>query len=213
MDIRIFPYNNNYFNAAITALCDIGFDYRETRDELIIVCIAPWSIKDVISAYWLQKWTKSKILIVSDSRFFPLAKYLQLQNKDTIEVCHTLEFYSVLGDYLWCGELNSLESEIGTPHLTEKEYFCLRYVMEGISAEKQAISLGVSPKTVFGQRAALAKKLNVKKLAHLISPHILRCHQSSRNNLQPEGFSDERSAPAGRARWHIPHRRAETDRT
>lgn len=179
MQIRTFPRRNHYFNAAISALCDPGFNFRKSKEELIIVCMAPWSIRDVVSASWMKSWVKSKILIVSDSRFFPLAKYLQLQNRGIIEVCHTLEFYGVLGDFLWRGKLYSIEEEIGIPHLTDMEYVSLQYALDGISVEKQAMSMGLSSKTVFAHRAASAKKLNVKKLSHLISPKILNAYRNS----------------------------------
>lgn len=179
MEIRTFPRRNNYFNAAISALCDAGFHFRKKREELIIVCMASWSVRDVVSAFWLKYWVKSKILIVSDSRFLPLAKYFQIQNRDIIEICHTSEFYGVLGDFLWRGKLYSIKQEIGTPHLTDMEYVSLHYALEGISVEKQAMSMGLSTKTVFTHRAASARKLGVKKLSHLVSPKILNTYRSS----------------------------------
>lgn len=180
MEIRTFPRRNNYFNAGISALCDAGFHFRKSKEELIIVCMAPWSVRDVVSASWMKSWVESKILIVSDSRFFPLAKYLQLQNRDIIEVCHTLEFYGVLRDLLWQGKLYSIKQEVGTPHLTDMEYVSLQYALDGISAEKQAMSMGLSSKTVFTHRAASARKLSVKKLSHLLSPKILNSSSSLR---------------------------------
>ena len=179
MEIRTFPSRNNYFNAAISALCDTGFNFREKREELIIVCIASWSVRDVVSANWLKYWIASKILIISDSRFLPLAKYFQIKNRDNIEVCHISEFYGVLGDFLWRGKLYSIKQEIGTSHLTDMEYVSLHYALEGISVEKQAMSMGLSTKTVFTHRAASARKLSVKKLSHLVSPKILNAYQSS----------------------------------
>lgn len=180
MEILTFPRGNIFFNAAIYALCDAKVHFRKSREELIIVCIAPWSLKDVVSAYWLKSWDRSKILIVSDSRFFPLAKYLQIQNRNIIEVCHTLEFYGVLRDFLWRGKLYSIKKDIGIPHLTDMEYISLQYALDGISAKKQAMSMGLSSKTVFTHRAASARKLNVKKLSHLLSPKILNTLPSSR---------------------------------
>lgn len=178
MKIQTFPRRNNYFNAAISALCDAGFRFRKKkREELTIVCMASWSVRDVVSAYWLKYWVKSRILIVSDSRFLPLAKYFQIQNRKFIEVCHTSEFYGVLGDFLWRGELYSIKQEIGTPHLTDMEYVSLRDALEGISVEKQAKSMGLSTKTVCSHRAASVRKLSVKKLSHLVSPKILNAYQ------------------------------------
>lgn len=179
MDIRTFPHTNNYFNAGISALYDSGFHFRKIKEELIIVCMASWSVRDVALASWIKSWNKSKVLIVSDSRFFPLAKYLQLKNRDIIEVCHTSEFYGVLGDFLWRGKLYSIKHEAGTPHLTDMEYVSLQYALNGISVEKQALYMGLSSKTVFAHRAASARKLNVKKLPHLLSPRILNSSPSS----------------------------------
>lgn len=179
MEIRTFPRRNNYFNAAISALWDAGFHFRKKKEELIIVCIASWSVRDVVSACWMKYWIKSKILIVSDSRFLPLAKYFQMQNRDIIEVCHTTEFYGVLGDFLWRGKLYSIKQEIDTPYLTDMEYVSLQYALEGISVKKQAMSMGLSTKTVFTHRSASARKLSVKKLSHLVSPKILNAYQSS----------------------------------
>lgn len=173
MKIRTFPLRNNYFNAGISALCDSGFHFRKSKGELTIVCMAPWSVRDVVLASWMKSWAESKILIVSDRRFFPLAKYLQLQNREFIEVCHTSEFYGVLGDFLWRGKLYNIKQEVGTPHLTDMEYVSLQYALDGISVEKQAIFMGLSSKTVFSHRAASARKLCVKKLSHLLSPKIL----------------------------------------
>lgn len=173
MEIKTFPRKNNYFNAGISALCDAGFYFRKSSEDLMIVCMAPWSIRDVVFASWMKSWAKTKILIVSDSRFFPLAKYLQLKNRDIIEVCHTSEFYGVLGDFLWEGKLYSIKQEVGTPHLTDTEYVSLQYALDGISAHRQARVMGMCYKTVYAHRGALAKKLNVKKLSHLLSPKIL----------------------------------------
>ncbi|MEI2606847.1 LuxR C-terminal-related transcriptional regulator [Erwinia aphidicola] len=174
MKIRAFPSINQYFNTALSALCDEGFNFREKkREEIIIVCMASWSLQDVVSAFWLKYWDKSKILIVSDSRFLPIAKYFQIKNRDIIEICHTLEFYGVLEDYLWRGKLYSIKQEFDTPHLTDMEYVSLHYALEGISVEKQAMSMGLSTKTIFTHRAASARKLRVKKLSHLFSPKIL----------------------------------------
>lgn len=178
MEIRTFPSSNNYFNAGIASLYDPAFHFRRNEEELIIVCIASWSIRDVVSASWLKRWVKSKILIVSDSRFFPLAKYLQLQNRDIIEVCHTSEFYSVLGDFLWRGKLYRIKEAIGETHLTDMEYISLQYALDGVSAEKQARNMGLCSKTVFTHRAASARKFNVKKISHLFSPRILNSSQS-----------------------------------
>jgi len=176
MKIQTFPRSNNYFNAAISALCDPIFHLQKKRQELVIVCMASWSVRDVVSAYWLKHWIKSKVLIVSDSRFLPLAKYFQIQNRNFIEVCHTSEFYGVLGDFLWRGELYSIKQESCPSHLTEMEYVSLHYALKGISAERQAKSMRLSTKTVFTHRAASAKKLSVKKLSHLVSPKILNAY-------------------------------------
>lgn len=173
MELNVFPRWNNYFNAGVSALCDEGFNFRKCKEQLTIVCMASWSVRDVIYANWIKRWGRSKVLIVSDSRFFPLAKYLQLQNRGIVEVCHTLEFYDVLGDYLWRGKLDRIEQEIETPHLTEMEYVSLQYALGGVSAEEQAIFMGLCSKTVFSHRSASARKLNVKKLSHLLSSRIL----------------------------------------
>lgn len=173
MDIKIFPRSNNYYYAGISALYDERFRFNENKEDLMIVCITHWSFRDVVSANWIRKWIKSKILIVSDSRFMPLAKYLQMKNRDIVEVCHTLELNSILGDYLWRGKLYRIEQDICTPHLTDMEYFSLQYALDGISVEKQALSMGLCSKTVFSHRSASARKLSVKKLSHLLSPKIL----------------------------------------
>ena len=177
MKIQTFPRSNNFFNAAISALCDPGFHFRKKREELIIVCMASWSVREVVSAYWLKHWVKSQVLIVSDSRFLPLAKYFQIQNRKFIEVCHISEFYGVLGDFLWRGELYSIKQESCPSHLTEMEYVSLHYALEGISVEKQAKSMGLSIKTISTHRAASARKLSVRKLSHLVSPKILNAYQ------------------------------------
>lgn len=180
MEIQTFPCRNNYFNAGVSALYNAGFHFSKSKKDLIVVCIAPWSVREVVSACWLKSWVSSKILIVSDSRFFPLAKYLQLQNRDIIEVCHTLDFHSVLGDYIWKGRLYKIKQQSGIPHLTDMEYVSLQYALDGISAEKQALSMGLCSKTVFAHRAASARKLNVKKLSHLLSHKILNSSHSLR---------------------------------
>ncbi|WP_428984014.1 LuxR C-terminal-related transcriptional regulator [Pantoea agglomerans] len=46
-----------------------------------------------------------------------------------------------------------------------------------MSVEKQAMSMGLSTKTVFTHRAASARKLSVKKLSHLVSSKILNAYQ------------------------------------
>lgn len=177
MKIRTYPSSNNYFNVGISALCDAGFQFRKRKEPLLVVCIAPWSIRNVVFASWLGSWSKSRVLIVSDTRFFPLARYFQLRNNRVIDVCHITEFYGVFGDFLWSGKLSEEKHEKGITHLTDMEYISLQSALEGISAEKQALVMGMSKKTVFTHRAASARKLSVKKLSHLLSPKILNsCH-------------------------------------
>lgn len=177
MKIQTYPSSNSYFNAGISALCDAGFQFRRRKESLLVVCMAPWSVRKVVSASWLVSWNRSRVLIVSDTRFFPLARYFQLRNNRMIEICHIAEFYGVLGDFLWSGKLNGGEYNKSINHLTDMEYISLQSALEGISAEKQALLMGMSNKTVFSHRAASARKLSVKKLSHLLSPKILNsCH-------------------------------------
>ncbi|CAK9887093.1 MAG: hypothetical protein XXXJIFNMEKO3_LKCDNKCA_00041 (plasmid) [Candidatus Erwinia impunctatus] len=177
MKIQTYPSSNNYFNTGISALCDAGFQFRRRKESLLVVCMAPWSVRKVVSASWLESWNESRVLIVSDTRFFPLARYFQLRNNRMIDICHITEFYGVLGDFLWSGKLSGREYDEGITHLTDMEYISLQSALEGMSAEKQALVMGISKKTVFTHRAASARKLSVKKLSHLLSPKILNsCH-------------------------------------
>lgn len=54
MKIQTFLRRNNYVNAAISALCDPGFSFQEKRENLNTVSMASWSVRDVVSAYWLN---------------------------------------------------------------------------------------------------------------------------------------------------------------
>lgn len=177
MGILTYPPGNNYFDIGITVLCDAGFKFRKRRERLLVVCMAPWSVRDVVFASWLQSWNKTRILIVSDARFLPLAKYFKLKNDEVIDICHTSELYSVLGDFLWEGALITEEPEEKIPHLTDMEYISLYSALDGVSAEKQASLMGISKKTVFTYRENSARKLNVRKLSHLLSPQILHSCQ------------------------------------
>lgn len=180
MEIRTYPSRNIFFNIGISALCDTGIHIRKNEQELIIVCMASWSVKDIVFASWLKSWNKSRILIVSDTRFFPLAKYFQIRNNDIIEVCHTSELYSVLGEFIWRGRFYRIEQEEDVNPLTDMEYISLQNALDGISAQKQAKTMGLSSKTVFTHRIASARKLNVKKLSHLLSPKILNSSRALR---------------------------------
>ena len=173
MEIRTYPSRNNYFNVGVSELCDEGVIFRQEKEKLIVVCIAPWSIREVALASWLKDWNESRVLIVSETRFFPLARYFQIGNKEVINICHSSEFFSVFDDFLWSGKLGGGGIKESNNHLTEMEYYSLQSTLNGISADKQALIMGISRKTVFGHRAASARKLSVRKLSHLLSPKIL----------------------------------------
>jgi len=178
MEIRTYPSRNNFFNVAISEICDEVFKFRRPSETIMVVCIAPWSVRDVVSASWLKYWNKTRVLIVSDTRFFPLAKYYQLGNEELIDICHTSEILSVMDDFLWSGKLCGEKNMESITHLTDIEYFSLKSALDGISVDNQALTMGLSRKTVFGYRASSARKLNVRKLSHLLSPKILNLSKS-----------------------------------
>lgn len=180
MQVRTFPSGNNYFNAAISAYLDADMPQEKDKERIIIVCMAPWSIRDVFFASWLKTWSHSKVLIVSEERFLPLAKYYQIRNNNIIDVCHTSELYNELRCFFRRGRFNKTMNHSDIPHLTDMEYFSILNALNGTSVCKQALYMGLSTKTVFSHRATSAKKLNVKKLSHLLSPKILNSPRSVR---------------------------------
>ena len=180
MQVRTFPSGNFYFNAGISACLDEDIPQKADKERIVIVCMASWSIRDVFFASWLKTWSQSKVLIVSDKRFLPLAKYYQVKNKNIIDVCHTSDFYNELRFFVSRGSFNRTKKNCNIPHLTDMEYFSILNALNGTSVGKQALTMGLSTKTVFSHRATSAKKLNVKKLSHLLSPKILNSTGSVR---------------------------------
>ena len=169
MNLSAFPPKNYYFNSGLEALqgltktCTIGLH------AVIVVNLTQWSLKEVVSSPWMENSASEKVLIVSNIRFFPLAKYYQFKNSNIVAICTESESLKVLGDFI-CGRLVEQGSnDYQKPHLTEKEFISLRYALDGVSAKEQAQEMGVCTKTVFAFRYNLAKKLQVKKLSHLLS--------------------------------------------
>lgn len=187
MSIFTFPSSNTYFNLGMYALLDTSLNFREKQEKqekqekLVIVCMAPWSIRDIVFSKWLQSWSESKILIISDRRFFPLAKYLQIQNSELIEFCHISELFNVLESFFSKGGIDKIKNEEDITHLTYMEFISLQNALNGVSAHQQAKAMGLSCKTIFTHRKSSAKKLKVRKLSHLLSPKIL--YSKPTNNL------------------------------
>lgn len=173
MGILTFPCENEYFKLALSALLDDGGGVKHKKEMLLVICLASWSLKEVIDASWIKSWSASKILIVSEKRFFPLAKYLQLRNRDLIEICSTGEFYSVFRCYMISGQLGKICNPQCLVHLTDMEYISLRRALGGESVHWQALRMGVSCKTVFSHRATAARKFGLKKISHITSTKIL----------------------------------------
>lgn len=176
MSVLIFPCKNQFFKHAIMSLLDEGFVLRKKREKLLIVCLASWSLKEVLFASWIKYWNVTKILIVCEERYLPLANYLQLRNKNSIKICNTLDFYNIFRYYLCCGELCKLSHSHCFIHLTDMEYVSLQRALDGESVQWQAQRMGISCKTVFSHRATAAKKFGLKKISHIISSKIKNEH-------------------------------------
>lgn len=56
----------------------------------------------------------------------------------------------------------------GADALTAREREILRLLADGYTAREAAKTLGISPRTVEAHRGHIAKKLGVRRLAHLI---------------------------------------------
>lgn len=61
MEIRTYPSRNNYFNIGISEMCDEGFKFRGPKEALIVVCIAPWSVKEVVLSNWIRNFNGSRV--------------------------------------------------------------------------------------------------------------------------------------------------------
>lgn len=168
MNLSTFPLKNHYFNIGLESLWGLNSSYITNSGNIIVISLSQWSLRDVVSSTWLEKLDFGRILIISHSQFFPLARYYQLKNKNVIAICEESESVKVL-DVLCLGyTLEQRETYYGKSHLTDKEFISLRYALNGVSAKEQAISMGLCTKTAFRFRDNVAKKLQVKKLSHLL---------------------------------------------
>lgn len=168
MNFSTFPLDNVYFNKGFEALWGLNSCLLINNNDVIVVSISSWSVKDVVSSAWIEKLEHGSIIIISHRRFLPLAKYYQRINKNVIEICEEADSVEVLYALCHGWSITRIPIRHEISHLTEKEFISLRYALDGVSAKEQAYSMGISPKTVFRFRDSLAKKLQVRKLSHLM---------------------------------------------
>lgn len=181
MNLNVFPHKNHYFNVGLEALQGAKSSFTTDSDTVIVVNLTQWSLKEVVSSDRMENSDSEKILIISNAQLFPLAKYYKLINDNIIAICTESESMKVLRDICSNKVLTLRSTENTKPHLTEKEFVSLRYFLNGESARVQAEKMGVDIKTAFAFRYNLAKKLQVKKLSHLLS-YSKRCsHNYGRN--------------------------------
>lgn len=170
MNLSAFPHKNYYFNAGLEALQGLKNFCTTGLHTVIVVNLNQWSLKEVVSSSWMESSDSGKVLIISNTRLFPLAKYYQNKNRNIIAICTESESLKVLGDFCSGRLMGKIDTDYPKPHLSEKEFISLRYALNGVSAKEQARSMGVCAKTAFAFRYNVAKKLQVKKLSHLLSP-------------------------------------------
>lgn len=124
-----------------------------------------------------------KIVIIFDSQFYSLAKYFQLENTNFVAICEESKSVKLL-DVLCLGwSMEKRYTHYKRSHLTRKEFISLRYALNGISAKEQANSMGRCAKNAFRFRDNVAKKLQVKKLPHLLCNIKISIHGHNSSDI------------------------------
>lgn len=172
MTLSAFPHKNYYFNTGLEALQELKRFRTTDLNAFHMVNLTQWSLKEVISSLWMENPGSRKLIIISNTQLLPLAKYYKIKNNNVLSICEESESLKVLGDFCSGRDIGKRDFYYKKPHLTENEFISLRCALNGVSAREQAKKLGVSTKTAFAFRYTLAKKLQVKKLSHLLAPVI-----------------------------------------
>lgn len=179
MNFITYPYTNNYFNIGLDALQVSDSLCASHSDTILVVSLSQWSLQDVVLSSWMETLNSVQIVIVFHTQLLPLARYYQHKNENIIAICHESESLKVLGDFCRGRLVVQSDTEDYKPHLTEKEFISLRYLLDGVSAKEQAHIMGIGTKTAFAFRYNLTQKLQLKRLSHILFPFsqdILRCN-------------------------------------
>lgn len=160
MKIIAWPSSDKYFLQGIKSFIDEEIPHLQSMEDHVIIDFKISTMKKIYATDWLSMFYDKKIIIISDKHLLPLACYFFKKFEGVIGVIEKKNAIMILMNYF---KYDFFEHKVGIS-LSTKEYLSLVFFINEYSISQQAKKIGVSIKTAYGFRGALAKKMGLPRL-------------------------------------------------
>lgn len=174
MNVTIFPASDSYLSLGVNSVAYTMKSEGRCKVNVNIIHLCPDTIKDILSAIWIEKFTSQRIIIVTDNRLLPLANYFLRNNPDVVSVCYKSMLLKNLIAIASGEPVISCRGPGVRSCVTESELLSLRYFFNEIPAHDQARIMKISVNTVYAFRQNLMEKFSVRRLSDLMTGHSYR---------------------------------------